>query len=547
MGETYKVEIIDAHPRRRGAHALPARRAGEQRVGRLLRGPARAAAPASSRAVKLTSVAGAYWRGDERNPMLQRIYGTAFPSQEGARRAPASCSRRRRSATTASSAKSSSSSCSTSTRRRCRSSCRAARSSTTARRLRARALRRVRLRRGHHAADLRQAPVRDQRPPRRTTARTCTCRSRPTSSSRRDAGATPTKAAATASELGSRRSKPMNCPSHCLIFGAAAPQLPRAPWRVADFGRLHRYERGGVVHGLDPRAQLLPGRRAHLLHAASRSQAEIQSFIELLFEVYSAFELHRRRHQARDAPREAHRHRRAVGQRRERARRRRSSAEGSPFEMPPGEGAFYGPKLEFHVEDALKRSWQLGTIRSTTRCPSASSSSTSATTAAHRPVMLHRAILGSLERFFGIYIEHMAGGIPGLARARAGVAGHGQREAGRVRRRSVRRDSARAGLRVDARLRRRQAGRQDPQRATDALPLHRGRRRQRGEARTLVGPLARQDGRARRRSPLADVRRDACSTEADARRVLQDRLKLRRLTSRIDREGRSRRRHEHTR
>src|SRR6478752_1191204 len=205
--------------------------------------------------------------------------------------------------------------------------------------------------------------------------------------------------------------KPMNCPGHCLMFGQRRRSYRELPWRVADFGRLHRYERAGVVHGL-ARVRSFCQDDAHIFCTPDQLEAEIASFNKLLFEVYAAFEF------SSISVKLALRPEQRLGtdelwDKAEGALERALVQAGVPFEKLPGEGAFYGPKLEFHVVDALKRGWQLGTIQLDYSMPErfelefVSNDGTN-----QRPVMLHRAILGSVERFFGIYIEHCAGKFP---------------------------------------------------------------------------------------------------------------------------------------
>jgi threonyl-tRNA synthetase len=205
--------------------------------------------------------------------------------------------------------------------------------------------------------------------------------------------------------------KPMNCPGHCLVFGQRRRSYRELPWRVADFGRLHRYERAGVVHGL-ARVRSFCQDDAHIFCTPDQLEQEIVSFNKLLFEVYAAFEF------TNISVKLALRPENRLGtdelwDKAESALERALVQSGVPFEKLPGEGAFYGPKLEFHVVDALKRSWQLGTIQLDYSMPErfeleyVSNDGTG-----QRPVMLHRAILGSVERFFGILIEHCAGKFP---------------------------------------------------------------------------------------------------------------------------------------
>ena len=206
-------------------------------------------------------------------------------------------------------------------------------------------------------------------------------------------------------------SKPMNCPSHCLIFGHRRRSYRELPWRVADFGRLHRHERAGVVHGL-ARVRSFSQDDAHIFCTEDQIEQEILDFNRLLFEVYTAFDF------KNVAVKLALRPEKRIGSddlwdRAEGALRRALQASNVSFEELPGEGAFYGPKLEFHITDALKRSWQLGTIQLDYGLPERFDLEYVGKDGAnHRPVMLHRAILGSVERFYGIYLEHCAGKFP---------------------------------------------------------------------------------------------------------------------------------------
>ena len=205
--------------------------------------------------------------------------------------------------------------------------------------------------------------------------------------------------------------KPMNCPSHCVIFGARKRSYRELPWRMADFGRLHRYERGGVVHGL-ARVRSFCQDDAHIFCEKKQAPEEIETFVKLLYEVYNTFKfgdisvklsLRPEKRMGVDSDWDM-----AEG-----ALRDGLKAAGLGYEDMPGEGAFYGPKLEFHVKDALKRSWQLGTIQYDPNLPERFDLAyTGDDGKDHRPVMLHRAVLGSLERFFAVYVEHCAGRFP---------------------------------------------------------------------------------------------------------------------------------------
>ncbi len=205
--------------------------------------------------------------------------------------------------------------------------------------------------------------------------------------------------------------KPMNCPGHCLVFGQRRRSYRELPWRVADFGRLHRYERAGVVHGL-ARVRSFCQDDAHIFCTPDQLEAEITSFNKLLFEVYAAFDFKNVSVKLALRP-ESRLGSDEMWDKAEQALERALVQAGVPFEKLPGEGAFYGPKLEFHVVDALKRGWQLGTIQLDYSMPERFGLEfVGADGSGQRPVMLHRAILGSVERFFGIYIEHCAGKFP---------------------------------------------------------------------------------------------------------------------------------------
>jgi threonyl-tRNA synthetase len=205
--------------------------------------------------------------------------------------------------------------------------------------------------------------------------------------------------------------KPMNCPSHCLIFGQRKRSYRELPWRIADFGRLHRYERGGVVHGL-ARVRSFCQDDAHIFCTPEQMQGEIRDFIRLLYEVYGAFKFERVDIKLATRP-DKRIGTDAQWDDAERALARALEEANLVYEIAEGEGAFYGPKLEFHIQDALRRSWQLGTIQVDYSLPDRFDLETvGADGQVRRPVMLHRAILGSLERFLSVLIEHVAGAFP---------------------------------------------------------------------------------------------------------------------------------------
>jgi threonyl-tRNA synthetase len=205
--------------------------------------------------------------------------------------------------------------------------------------------------------------------------------------------------------------KPMNCPGHTQIYGMDRRSYRDLPIRLADFARLHRYERSGVTHGL-ARVRSFAQDDAHLFCTPGQVEGEIDRELHLIKEIYDTFGFaevriaHSTRPEKRlgdDAMWDA-----AEGAL-EAALRKNNLA----FHVNPGEGAFYGPKLEFQVTDAIGRPWQLGTIQIDYALPQRFKLEYIGDDGKeHRPVMIHRAILGSLERFIGIIIEHFAGAFP---------------------------------------------------------------------------------------------------------------------------------------
>jgi threonyl-tRNA synthetase len=393
-------------------------------------------------AVKLTSVAGAYWRGDERNPMLQRIYGTAFPTQEQLDRhiaqmeeakkrdhrklgkelelvafhpwAPASPFFLPRGATVYN--------------------------------LLIQYIRDLYGRYGYveaitpqifdvelfrvsgHLASYKEAMF------FATTAQEASDevgergkgasdevgeRGKGASDEvgERDKGASDEvgergKGASDEVDAPSRFGvKPMNCPGHALMFAMQRRSYKELPYRLADFGRLHRYERSGVTQGLT-RVRTFCQDDAHVFCTLDQVQQEIVSFIRLVLNVYEDFGFHDVRIVVATRP-ENRLGTEAMWDEAERALLQAVQAQQLPFVVAEGEGAFYGPKIEFHLKDALGRSWQLGTMQVDFNLPERfdleyiGHDNTS-----HRPVMLHRAILGSIERFFGVLLEHVGGAFP---------------------------------------------------------------------------------------------------------------------------------------
>lgn len=205
--------------------------------------------------------------------------------------------------------------------------------------------------------------------------------------------------------------KPMNCPSHCLYFQSRQWSWRQLPLRIADFGRLHRNERAGTMHGL-ARVRSFSQDDAHIFCRPDQLQSEIQAYMNLLKEVYSVLGL--RQWQVFLSTRPAQRMgSESLWDMAENSLRQALADMGLSFQENPGEGAFYGPKLDIMVVDALKRPWQLGTLQVDFNLPEAFDLCyIGADNKKHRVVMLHRAILGSLERFIAVYLEHTAGHLP---------------------------------------------------------------------------------------------------------------------------------------
>ncbi len=383
MGEEYKVEIIRDIP---GDEPLSVYRQGEWKD--LCRGPH---VPSTGRlgAFKLVSVAGAYWRGNEANAMLQRIYGTAWADKKELEA---------------------------------------------------------------HLKQVEEAKARDHRKLGKELGLFMFSQYAPAMPIFLPKGAqvynqlidfvreyyvrdgyvevvTPLvwdceifkisghydnyREAMFFSEVDEKEYgvKPMNCPGHTQIFALERRSYRDLPMRIADFARLHRYERSGVTHGL-ARVRSFAQDDAHLFVTEDQLEAEVEREIRLVNEMYDVFGFEDVRVALSTRPDKR------IGtdemwDKAERALEDALKAQNVDYHINPNEGAFYGPKLEFQVTDAIGRIWQLGTVQLDYALPERFDLSyIGADNAEHRPVMIHRAILGSIERFFGIIIEHFAGAFP---------------------------------------------------------------------------------------------------------------------------------------
>ena len=205
--------------------------------------------------------------------------------------------------------------------------------------------------------------------------------------------------------------KPMNCPGHTFVYAAKKRSYRDLPLRIADFGRLHRYERSGVTAGLT-RVRSFAQDDAHIFCAPEQIEGEISSLIKMLREVYRTFQFTDMQVKLSTRPKDFIGDV-AIWDKAEAALGQALSKEGIDYQVNPGDGAFYGPKIDFLVLDALKRGWQLATMQLDFNMPERFDLAYTASSGSEaRPVMIHRAILGSIERFMGILIEHCAGAFP---------------------------------------------------------------------------------------------------------------------------------------
>ncbi len=205
--------------------------------------------------------------------------------------------------------------------------------------------------------------------------------------------------------------KPMNCPCHVQVFNQRTHSYRDLPLRMAEFGSCHRYEPSGALHGL-MRVRAFVQDDAHIFCTEDQITSETEVFCNLLMEIYKDLGFEDVRVKFSDRP-PVRAGSDEVWDKAEKALMDAVNAIGLDVELNPGEGAFYGPKLEFVLTDAIGRDWQCGTHQVDFVLPERLDAVYIGVDGAkHRPVMLHRAILGSFERFIGILIEHYAGKLP---------------------------------------------------------------------------------------------------------------------------------------
>ena len=250
--------------------------------------------------------------------------------------------------------------------------------------------------------------------------------------------------------------KPMNCPAHIQIYNQGLRSYRDLPLRLAEFGSCHRNEASGTLHGL-MRVRNFVQDDAHIFCTEEQIQSEVSAFIDLVFKVYDDFGF--KDVLVKLSTRPAQR----VGSdadwdKAEQALEEALRTRGLAFGLQPGEGAFYGPKIEFSLRDCLARIWQCGTIQVDFSMPGRLDASYVAEDGSRRiPVMLHRAILGSMERFIGILLEEHTGALPPwLAPVQAVVLSLTERHV--IQAAEVERQLKKQGLRVIADLRNEKLG-----------------------------------------------------------------------------------------
>ncbi len=205
--------------------------------------------------------------------------------------------------------------------------------------------------------------------------------------------------------------KPMNCPGAILIYKEALRSFRDLPLRLMEMGHVHRFELSGVLHGLF-RARAFTQDDGHLFCAPEQIEQEISLFVDAVMSTYKVFGFDDITIYIATRP-EHSMGSEEIWETATNALKVPLEKKGIPYKIKEGEGAFYGPKIEFNVKDCIKRNWQLGTIQVDFSMPERFGLEyVGSDGGRHRPVLLHRAILGSLERFLGIYIEHVSGNFP---------------------------------------------------------------------------------------------------------------------------------------
>jgi threonyl-tRNA synthetase len=429
LGEIYKAEIIAGIPDKEQISLY-----GQGNWVDLCRGP-HVPSTGKLKAFKLTKVAGAYWRGDSRNEMLQRIYGTAWPDRK---------------------------------------------------QLEAYLHRLEEAEKRDHrriGKDLDLFHLQEEAPgavfwhPKGWTvfqSLIAYMRERQHAAGYEEVSAPELMDAALWQQSGHLEKfgenmyltktpderlyaiKPMNCPGHVQIFKHGLRSYRELPVRLAEFGKVHRYEPSGALHGL-MRVRAFTQDDGHVFVTEDQISAECVAITRLILDIYRDFGFEEVAIKFADRPPKR------VGNddiwdRAEAALKAASAAAGIEYALNRGEGAFYGPKLEFVLRDAIGRDWQCGTLQVDLNMPERLGAYYIDEHSAKRtPVMLHRAIFGSLERFFAILLEHHAGKLPAwLAPVQAVVMSITDRQTEYVR--AVTESLRNQGFRVDSDLRNEKVG-----------------------------------------------------------------------------------------
>ncbi|MDO5577516.1 MAG: threonine--tRNA ligase, partial [Fibrobacter sp.] len=205
--------------------------------------------------------------------------------------------------------------------------------------------------------------------------------------------------------------KPMNCPGHLLVYKNAAHSYREFPIKFFEFGLVHRHEKAGVLHGLF-RVRQFTQDDAHLFCTPEQIEEQITEVISFIINVYKIFGFKDYKIELSTRP-EKYIGSLEIWDKAEKALQSVLEKQNFDYQINPGDGAFYGPKIDFHIKDVLNRSWQCGTIQLDFSMPERFSLEyTDVDGQLKRPVMIHRAMFGSMERFIGILLEHYGGALP---------------------------------------------------------------------------------------------------------------------------------------
>jgi threonyl-tRNA synthetase len=295
----------------------------------------------------------------------------------------------------------------------------------------------------------------------------------------------------------------MNCPCHVQVFNQGQKSYRDLPLRMAEFGSCHRYEPSGSLHGL-MRVRGFVQDDAHIFCTVEQITDEVKAFCELLKSVYEDFGFEEPRIKFSDRP-EVRVGSDEVWDKSEASLKEAAEASGLDYEHNPGDGAFYGPKLDYVVKDAIGREWQTGTIQCDFNLPERLDATfVGDDSEKHRPVMLHRAILGSLERFLGVLIENYAGKLPFWLAPRQVVIATITSDADAYAE-EVRAAMAKAGLHVETDLRNEKINYKVREHSVGKVPVIAVIGRKEAEEGTVALRFLGEDGKKQEVLPLAEA------------------------------------------